>query len=267
MAPCTGGRFGQAGSPPGWIGKDDNGQTLPPSGRGAYGVTYDGSCLIALGDRGDVYTVDPAGSAPCVSLGSGTDRTTIDLHRPALRPVGRWRELARRAALGHRRHRDGVGGRDRARRRTGAVLKSGEMIGGQPLDLSGINANEHPAISIDATARSKSGDRRLGRRDPAADPDDVEVGSAAGVREVQQRQRMRRVGGHDRRARQARERSERRGSARAPAQRVRIRWGPGPAGTELCRPAPVQHQRQVQGQGHPQADRQGQGQEARRSCG
>ena len=45
----------------------------------AYGAAYDGSCIVALGDPGQVFTVDPAGSSPCLSLTTGAERTTVDL--------------------------------------------------------------------------------------------------------------------------------------------------------------------------------------------
>lgn len=155
MAPCTGGGYGQNGAPPGWVQRDDNGASLPA--RGAYGAVFDGSCAIALGDIGRVYTVDPAGSAPCVSLGSGTDRTTIDLRDQRCdRTVGAasWRDVRLSDTDASEMESVIVTVRDAS---TGAVLKSGEMIGGQPLDLSGISAAEHPALTFDATARSKGG--------------------------------------------------------------------------------------------------------------
>ena len=71
MAPCTGGAYDGSG----WITRDRNGQSLPD----AYGAVFDGACVIALGDPGRVFTVDSAGSSPCLSLRSGTDRTRVDL--------------------------------------------------------------------------------------------------------------------------------------------------------------------------------------------
>ena len=78
-SPCTGGDYGENGAP-----RLDE----PPERRsefrsaGENGVISDGSCAIALGDdngSGQATTVDPAGAAPCVSLGSGAERTTIDM--------------------------------------------------------------------------------------------------------------------------------------------------------------------------------------------
>jgi hypothetical protein len=155
-SPCTGGDYGTNGAPPGWLNHQTDGSSLPS--RGAYGVASDGSCAIALGDVGRVYTADPAGSAPCVSLGSGTERTTIDLRDQRCDgTVGAasWRNVVLSDTDDKEMDSVVVTVRDA---KTGEVLKAGEMIGGaQTLDLSSINAAQHPAISIDATARSKSG--------------------------------------------------------------------------------------------------------------
>ena len=61
---------------PGWLTTTSDGGAARP---GAYGVTSDGSCGIALGDRGPGVTPPIRRLSPCVSLGSGTERTTIDL--------------------------------------------------------------------------------------------------------------------------------------------------------------------------------------------
>src|SRR5204862_7660695 len=137
-----------------WITRDDQGGGLPS----AYGAISDGACAIALGDPGRVFTVDPAGASPCTSLGSGTDRTLLDLrHQRCDGTVGsaKWRNVV--LSDNDQSEMDSVVVTVRDAR-TGEVLKSGEMIGGdQTLDLSGVDPAAHPAITIDATARSKAG--------------------------------------------------------------------------------------------------------------
>ena len=82
MAPCTGGGYDSEG----WLQRDRNGGFLPS----AYGAAFDGACAIGLGDPGQVFTVDPAGSSPCLSLRSGASRTRVDLREQrADRTVGR----------------------------------------------------------------------------------------------------------------------------------------------------------------------------------
>jgi hypothetical protein len=119
---------------------------------------FDGSCAIALGDRGEVYTVDPAGSSPCVSLGTGTDKLTIDVRDQRCdQTVGAadWRSVKLLDTGEDEMQSVVVTVRDAA---TGQVLKSGSVVGGsQTLDLSDIDTAAHPSITIDATAKSKAG--------------------------------------------------------------------------------------------------------------
>jgi Bacterial Ig domain/PQQ-like domain len=148
-APCTGGSFGSDG----WISQDSNGGGLPS----AYGTVSDGSCAIALGDPGRVFTVDPSGTSPCTSLGTGTDRTTIDLRDQRCDGgvgAATWRNVALSDTDATEMDSIVITVRDAA---TGQVLKSGEVIKSKVLDLSGISAAQHPRITIDATAKSKSG--------------------------------------------------------------------------------------------------------------
>ncbi|MDT7571789.1 MAG: hypothetical protein QOE05_1963, partial [Actinomycetota bacterium] len=151
MAPCTGGDYDAEG----WLRVQDNGESLP---YGTYGVASDGSCGIALGDPGQVFTVDPAGTSPCLSLGTGTDRTTVDLRDQRCDgTVGaaKWRNVRLQDTDDEEMDSVVVTVRDEA---TGEVLAQGEMVGGeQTLDLSGIDPAAHPAITIDATARSTAG--------------------------------------------------------------------------------------------------------------
>jgi hypothetical protein len=156
MAPCTGGDYGQNGAQPGWVNRNSDGTSLPR--RGAYGVVSDGSCVIALGDNGQVYTVDPAGTAPCVSLGSGTDPTTIDLRDQRCdRTVGgaTWRNVLLSDTDDEEMESVVVTIRDAA---TGEVLASEELVDGDhTMDLSGVNAGQHPSLTVGATAKSTAG--------------------------------------------------------------------------------------------------------------
>lgn len=150
MAPCTGGGYESDG----WLRRDGSGNFLPS----AYGVAYDGSCAIGLGDPGRVFTVDPAGSSPCLSLGSGADRTRVDLRDQRCdSTVGgaTWREVKLSDTNDKEMESVVVTVRDAA---TGEVLRSGDLIKGSgTLDLSGIDAGQHPAITVDATAKSVQG--------------------------------------------------------------------------------------------------------------
>jgi hypothetical protein len=147
MAPCTGGDYGSDG----WITQQDNGSGLPS----AYGAAFDGGCVIALGDPGQVFTVDPAGTSPCTSLATGTDRTTIDLRDQRCdRTVGgaTWRDVVLSDTNNDEMESVIVTVRDA---QTGAVLKSEDLIDGDhTLNLADIDPNAHPAITIDASAKT-----------------------------------------------------------------------------------------------------------------
>ena len=112
MAPCTGGAYrATAGS------RRLSGHSLPS----AYGAAYDGACAVGLGDPGRVFTVDPAGSSPCLSLASGADRTRVDLRDQRCDGTvgaaswGTWPSRTRRQG-------DADGRRHGARREHGEVL-------------------------------------------------------------------------------------------------------------------------------------------------
>ena len=148
MAPCTGGDYVD-----GWIDHDTQAQPLPM----AYGAVYDGSCVVGLGDPGLIFTVDPAGHAPCTSLGAGTDPRTIDLRDQRCdNTVGgaTWREVALADSAPGELAAVTVTVRDAA---TGALLATKD-IAGSKLDLSGIDPKAHPAITVAANAISTSGD-------------------------------------------------------------------------------------------------------------
>jgi hypothetical protein len=148
MKPCTGGAYDASG----WITRDRTGQSLPD----AYGAAFDGACAIALGDPGRVFTVDPAGSSPCLSLRSGADRTRVDLREQrADGTVGnaKWVRVKLSDVAQGEMESVAVTIRDAS---TEEVLKTGDLVGGD-LDLSGIDPRQHPAITVDATARSTQG--------------------------------------------------------------------------------------------------------------
>ena len=155
MAPCTGGDYSTQQGDQGWLHQDRDGNFLPD----AYGATFDGSCVVAVGDDQQVFTADPAGSAPCTSLGSGTDRTTIDLRDQRCDGgvgAATWRNVVLSDTDATEMDSIVVTVRDAA---TGQVLKSGEVIKNKVLDLSGVSAAQHPRITIDATAKSKAGNK------------------------------------------------------------------------------------------------------------
>jgi hypothetical protein len=158
MAPCTGGDYGQNGAPAGWINRQSDGSGLPS--RGAYGAAFDGSCVIALGDQGQVYTVDPAGASPCTSLASGASPMSVDLRDQRCDgSVGgaAWRSVKLSDTDASEMDSLVVTVRDG---RSGEVLKSGDLIAGDgTLDLSGIDANDHPVLTVDANAKSKAGNK------------------------------------------------------------------------------------------------------------
>jgi PKD repeat protein len=148
LAPCTGGGYDGSG----WLDVDSEGQSLPS----AYGVAWDGSCAVALGDPGLVFTVDPAGSAPCNSLSSGAERRVVDLRDQRCDGgVGSatWSGVALADAGPDELDAVTVTVRDAA---TDAILATGDIVDG-PLDLSGIDPKAHPAIAVDATARAAAG--------------------------------------------------------------------------------------------------------------
>lgn len=144
MAPCTGGGYDASG----WLGG------LPS----AYGAAWDGACAVGLGDPGQVFTVDPAGSTPCLSLRSGASVTKIDLRDQRCdATVGgaAWQAVKLLDTADGEMQSVVVTVRDAA---TGAVLKSGDLVGvSGTLDLSGIDPAAHPSITVDANAKSAAG--------------------------------------------------------------------------------------------------------------
>ena len=149
---CTGGRWVGGG-----ISTDPSGDALPS----AYGAAFDGTCAVALGDPGQVFTVDPAGFSPCTSLSAGAIRRSVDLRNQRCDgTVGAatWGNIQLFEA-------DLVAGRDfnslLVTVRDGAtnqVLATREMVATSGiLDLSTISATAHPSLTIDATADSPAG--------------------------------------------------------------------------------------------------------------
>jgi hypothetical protein len=115
---------------------------------------------VGLGDPGLVFTVDPLGSSPCTSLAIGARTRAIDLRDQRCdRTVGTasWNAaaLVDTDRAGSELSSVVVNIRDAT---TGTVLATQELIGTGSVDLSAIDAVEHPAITVDATATSVSGD-------------------------------------------------------------------------------------------------------------
>ena len=146
-AQCVGG---------GWVNGqltiDTSGNPLP--NRGLYGATFDGSCVVALGDNGLVYTVDPAGSSPCTSLGTGAAPQSVDLRSQRCdNTVGgaTWRDvrvLGANLTAGVELASLVVTVRDGE---TNAVVATQEMVGTSGvLDLAGVSAAAHPSLILDA---------------------------------------------------------------------------------------------------------------------
>jgi hypothetical protein len=73
MARCTGGGY-----------NDDGQLNQGPYATGlahAYGTAWDGSCVVGLGDPGSVFTVDPAGFAPCAATASAAQEIDLRAQR------------------------------------------------------------------------------------------------------------------------------------------------------------------------------------------
>ncbi|HUP85736.1 MAG TPA: Ig-like domain-containing protein [Acidimicrobiales bacterium] len=153
-AACTGGQYVN-----GTVSVDKDGNALPP--RGAYGAAFDGACVVGLGDRAQIYTVDPSGVSPCTSLATGTSGQVVDLRAQRCDgTVGSatWGRVA--LVDGDLASENGdfsslvMTVRDAA---TNAVLVSRELVGTDGLiDLSGISSSAHPSLSIGANAVSSA---------------------------------------------------------------------------------------------------------------
>ena len=152
-AACTGNGWNN-----GALTTDVNHLTLPT----AYGVANDGSCGIAYGDAGRVYTVDPAGFSPCTSLTNGGPARTADLRAQRCdNTVGNatWDKIAvqdTNLAAGTEFQSFVVTVKDAA---TGAVVAGSDLIGTNGnLDLSGVDPNAHPSLTFVVNARDVAGD-------------------------------------------------------------------------------------------------------------
>jgi hypothetical protein len=143
LKPCTGGGYDAGG----WLSAG------LPSG---YGAVWDGSCVVALGDPGLIFTANPSGSAPCTSLQTGTERRSLDLRAQrcdgtvgsaswALARLDDTKEGELTSAV--------VTISDAV---TGEVLATKDLRTG-PLDLSGIDPDAHPEITVDSTAEIAAG--------------------------------------------------------------------------------------------------------------
>jgi hypothetical protein len=141
---CTGTNFDSTG----WVNQDAFGAGLPS----AYGSTWDGACTVNVGDPGRVYTVDEQGNSPCTSLSSGTDRRVVDLRDQRCDGgvgAARWTRVTLGDVNAGELKAVTVTIRDD---QTQEVLATGDLVKDGPLDLSGIDPNKHPRISLDANA-------------------------------------------------------------------------------------------------------------------
>ncbi len=153
-AACTGGQYSG-----GVLTVDRNNVGLPSH---TYGTAFDGACVVALGDPGQVFTADPVGSSPCSSLATGSAGQVIDLRAQRCdNTVGaaRWGRLA----IVDADLTAGTGDftslvvtvKNAA---TGAIVATREMAGTDgTIDLSGVDPLTHPSLSIGANATSRSG--------------------------------------------------------------------------------------------------------------
>ena len=124
----------------------------------AYGATSDGTCAVAVGDPGQVFTMDVNGASPCTSLSAGTVRRSVDLRTQRCdSTVGgaTWvevRVLEANLTAGVEFDSLLVTVRDST---SGATLLTQQMVGTNGiLSLSGVNAAAHPALTLDATSES-----------------------------------------------------------------------------------------------------------------
>jgi hypothetical protein len=148
MDVCSGGQWGTDG----WSGRDAAGNRLPD----AYGVAWDGSCAVGVGDRGEVFTMDPEGNSPCTSLGSGAAPIRIDLRDQRCDAgVGgaRWLEVSLSDTNADETESVMVTVRDA---QTNEVLATRDVLQEGRLDLTGIDAGQHPAIVVDANLTANS---------------------------------------------------------------------------------------------------------------
>ncbi len=153
MALCSGLAFDRSG-----YSSFDIGRKSLPTG---YGAVWDGSCAVALGDPGRIFTMDFEGNSPCTSLDSGAAPLKIDLRRQRFdQEVGdaTWHQVRVFDA-------DLTAGTDFTSflvtirdAGTGEVVLSREMVGTDgTLDLSAIDADLHPSLTVGATSRSVDG--------------------------------------------------------------------------------------------------------------
>ena len=152
-AACTGG--GYIG---GILSTDSAGNALPS----AYGAAFDGTCLVALGDPGKVFTVDPSGTSPCTSL-TGTGAQVIDLRAQrcdATLGTARWTQLKvvdTDLTQGKELSSLVVTLKDAS---TDQVVAKQDMVGTNGvLDLSTIDPAAHPSLVLGASAVSATGSK------------------------------------------------------------------------------------------------------------
>lgn len=138
----------------GHVRQDATGQALPT----AYGAAFDGSCIVALGDPGQVFTVAPNGTSPCTTLTSGARKVTDLRDQRCGDGVGgaRWRGVeVLDADLPAEFSSFEVLVRDAT---SDAVLLRRQLVGaGTSLDLSSLDPDAHPALVVEAAAVSRDG--------------------------------------------------------------------------------------------------------------
>jgi hypothetical protein len=141
--PCAGGQF----EADGWLPRDVEGAALPD----AYGVQFDGSCLIGLGDSGFLFTADPKGFAPC---GATSGEQTLDLRDQrcdGTAGAATWDRARLVDDVPHELGAVRVSVYDAA---TGERLAFKNVVDGA-LDLSEIDAKAHPALRISGAVLGK----------------------------------------------------------------------------------------------------------------
>ena len=161
-APCVGPNFiteEEAAYAVGFSSRDIDGNFLPS----AYGAAWDGTCAVGLGDSGLMFTMGFDGSSPCTSLSTtSAQRSAVDLRSQRCDgTVGAASWLDVRALEVDLTGADAefttfqVTVRDAI---SGTTLATKEMFGTNGvLDLSIINATDHPKLSVDVAATSVPG--------------------------------------------------------------------------------------------------------------
>ncbi|MGW2396224.1 DUF7617 domain-containing protein [Kitasatospora sp. NPDC001664] len=117
-----------------------------------YGYAYDSTtrCLIALGDAGVLFSVDPAtGTSPCVHSGATVTLRPADFYCDGA--TGHVQAYTRAELTGiDLAHADLAASRVSVTDPDGTVLASPPLTADGVIDLSGISAADHPAVTVSA---------------------------------------------------------------------------------------------------------------------